>query len=49
MRPRGFLTAIPVWKVGDTFLAGQDLQRFRILEIASADGSKLLARDFDAV
>jgi hypothetical protein len=46
--PAAFLTAIPIWREGDAFLAGRDLQRFRILEIAPADKSDLLARDFDA-
>ena len=34
---------------GRHFLAGKDLQRFRFLEIAPADESDLMARDFDAV
>lgn len=28
-----FVTAIPTWREGDTFLAGPDLTTFRILEI----------------
>ena len=28
-----FVTAIPTWREGDTFLAGAELQRFRILKI----------------
>jgi hypothetical protein len=28
-----FATIIPTWHVGDTFLAGSELQRFRILAI----------------
>jgi hypothetical protein len=31
--PAVFVTAIPTWNAGDTFLAGPDLTRFRILEI----------------
>ena len=29
--PAAFLTAIPTWREGDEFLAGVDLERFRIL------------------
>jgi hypothetical protein len=32
--PPGFLTAIPEWREGDEFLAGEQLARFRILGIA---------------
>jgi hypothetical protein len=40
-RPRGrhpadpamFITAVPDWRAGDEFLAGAELQKFRILEI----------------
>jgi hypothetical protein len=35
--PPGFLTAIPEWRAGDEFLAGELLQRFRILGIAPVD------------
>lgn len=28
-----FITAIPTWREGDEFLAGCELQRFRILSI----------------
>ncbi len=31
--PAAFVTEVPGWKVGDTFLAGEELQRFRILAI----------------
>jgi hypothetical protein len=31
--PGVFLTAIPSWKVGDEFLAGANLTKFRILDI----------------
>lgn len=31
--PAMFVTAIPRWKVGDTFLAGSRLERSRILAI----------------
>lgn len=31
--PAAFLTTIPTWRVGDTFLAGSDLHRFRILAV----------------
>jgi len=31
--PAAFNTAVPVWREGDEFLAGSDLQRFRILGI----------------
>jgi hypothetical protein len=31
--PGMFLTAIPSWKPGDTFLAGSELVRFRILDV----------------
>jgi hypothetical protein len=33
--PGMFLTAIPNWKVGDEFLAGSDLRKFRILDVNS--------------
>jgi hypothetical protein len=33
--PGMFITAIPNWKVGDEFLGGSDLQKFRILEVDS--------------
>jgi hypothetical protein len=32
--PPAFVTAIPTWNEGDTFLAGENLQRFRIVGIA---------------
>jgi len=31
--PGMFVTAIPSWKVGDEFLAGSALVKFRILEV----------------
>ena len=31
--PAMFVTAIPTWKPGDTFLAGSDLRRFRIVAV----------------
>lgn len=31
--PAAYLTAVPTWKPGDTFLAGSDLVRFRIVDI----------------
>jgi hypothetical protein len=31
--PAMFVTAIPTWKVGDEFLGGSNLQRFRTLAI----------------
>lgn len=33
--PPSFVTEVPGWQVGDTFLAGEELQRFRILAIDS--------------
>src|SRR5436190_22026736 len=33
--PAVFATIIPRWQEGDTFLAGTDLQRFRIVAIAA--------------
>jgi hypothetical protein len=35
--PPAFLTAIPSWKIGDEFLGGTDLQKFRIVEINTQD------------
>jgi hypothetical protein len=35
--PPGFLTAIPGWREGDEFLAGERLARFRILGIAPVE------------
>jgi hypothetical protein len=35
--PPGFVTVIPTWLEGDEFLAGEHLQRFRILGIAPVD------------
>jgi hypothetical protein len=40
--PGMFLTAIPDWRVGDTFLAGSELQRFRILAIAANEDEATL-------
>ena len=31
--PAVFLTAVPDWRIGDEFLGGADLQKFRILAI----------------
>ena len=31
--PGMFVTAIPRWEAGDTFPAGSDLRRFRILDV----------------
>jgi hypothetical protein len=31
--PAMFVTAIPSWNVGDEFLAGSDLVKFRILDV----------------
>jgi hypothetical protein len=40
--PAMFVTAVPNWKEGDEFLAGSELQRFRILSIhPNEDESKL--------
>lgn len=37
-----FITAVPDWKEGDEFLAGSELQRFRILSIhPNLDEAKL--------
>jgi len=41
-------TAVPVWREGDEFLAGVDLQRFRILTIEPTL-SELAGNDFDAI
>jgi hypothetical protein len=31
--PGMFVTAIPIWKAGDEFLAGPELVKFRILDV----------------
>lgn len=35
--PAVFVTAIPSWNVGDEFLAGTDLVKFRILDVSAED------------
>jgi hypothetical protein len=35
--PPAFVSAIPTWREGDEFLAGENLQCFRILGIAPVD------------
>jgi hypothetical protein len=35
--PGMFLTAIPNWKVGDEFLAGRHLEKFRIVGVNTED------------
>ena len=35
--PGVFNTAVPDWKAGDTFLAGSDLRRCRILDVNTED------------
>ena len=35
--PGMFVTAIPSWRPGDTFLAGSELQRFRIVDVNTED------------
>lgn len=37
--PAAFITALPSWEIGDTFLAGGELQRFRILAIDAVAAS----------
>ena len=39
--PPAFLTVIPTWREGDEFLAGRNLQRFRILGISPVDDHEL--------
>lgn len=34
--PPAYLTAIPSWRAGDTFLAGSELRRFRIVAMDEA-------------
>lgn len=46
--PAAFLTAIPTWRVGDEFLAGSDLRKFRILHI-EPELSEEASREFQAV
>ena len=35
--PAVFNTAVPDWKVGDEFLGGSDLQKFRIVAVNTED------------
>jgi hypothetical protein len=44
--PAVFPTTIPTWRVGDEFLAGAELQRFRIVAIQPGAGED---GEFDAV
>ena len=47
--PAMFVTAIPAWRAGDTFLAGPDLTTFRILEIEPNVDEPTRARPWHAV
>jgi hypothetical protein len=46
--PMFFLSALDGWRVGDTFLAGSELQRYRILAI-DGEASGVLAGHADAI
>jgi hypothetical protein len=48
--PMMFNTAVADWKVGDEFLAGSELQRFRILAIdPELEEEEEVSRDVQAV
>ena len=32
-----FVTAIPSWRVGDEFLAGSDLRKFRVVDVSDEE------------
>jgi hypothetical protein len=46
--PAAFITVIPTWREGDEFLAGENLQRFRILGIAPVDEGDEMQETFVA-
>jgi hypothetical protein len=47
--PGVFVTAIPEWREGDEFLAGSELQRFRILAIDRTMDREEARNTFNAV
>ena len=47
--PAVFATIIPRWQEGDTFLAGAELQRFRIVAIDATPAADRTRDTFDAV
>ncbi len=47
--PAAFNTAVPVWREGDEFLAGSELQRFRIRAISPTPEASPAREKFDAI
>jgi hypothetical protein len=44
--PGMFVNAIPTWKVGDEFLAGTELHKFRVLKVVDEEPSEDFAGVF---